>query len=163
MKRFSAKDFKEMPWKNGGGITTELFRIPDGDGGFLLRISRARVEKDGPFSFFPDVDRKLLILEGEGCRLIFPDKEEVLQKGRVLEFKGEDSIDCKLLKGPFVDFNIMIARKYGEAKATISSSDFQNAQYIYHPRTETLFQFENEEVRVDFPGEEHIIIKIQEK
>lgn len=161
VKRFSAKDFTEMPWKNGGGVTTELFRLPDAQGGFLLRISRAKVEKDGPFSFFHGIDRKLLILEGAGCRLIFPEKEEVLTPGRILEFPGEAAIDCKLLQSSLIDFNVMIARNYGTAKVLITK-DLAKAQFAYHARTETLYQFENA-VEVDFPEEEHIGIWINRK
>lgn len=162
MKRFSAKDFTEMPWKNGGGITTELFRIPDTAGGFLLRISRAKVEKDGPFSFFPGIDRKLLILKGAGCRLAFPDKEEVLVPGKILEFPGEAPIDCKLLDGSLIDFNVMINRIWGSAKVLITK-DLVGARFAYHSRTETLYQFDNDEVKVDFSEEEHIGIWIYRK
>jgi environmental stress-induced protein Ves len=45
--------FKEIPWKNGQGITCEL-RVCHGDlgEGFLWRLSRARVTRNGPFSDF---------------------------------------------------------------------------------------------------------------
>ena len=163
MKRFSAKDFREMPWKNGGGVTTELLCIPDAStSGFLLRISRAKVEKDGPFSFFPGIDRKLLILEGAGCRLSFLDKEEVLVPGSILEFPGEAPIDCKLIDGSLIDFNVMINRMWGTAQVLISK-DLANAQFAYHLRTETLYQFDQDEVKVDFPEEEHIGIWIKRK
>lgn len=162
MKRFSAEDFTEMPWKNGGGVTTELFRLPDAQGGFLIRISRAKVEKDGPFSFFPGIDRKLLILQGEGCRLLFPNKEEILLQGRVLEFTGETPIDCRLIGGSLIDFNVMSARNYATAKVLITKN-LTGAQFAYHTRSETLYQFENEEVKVDFPEDEHIGIWITKK
>jgi environmental stress-induced protein Ves len=47
-----------MPWKNGGGETTEIAVFPDGAGlsDFDWRVSMARVDGDGPFSSFPGIE-----------------------------------------------------------------------------------------------------------
>lgn len=163
VKRFNANDFIEMPWKNGGGITTELYRLPDPSdpSQFLIRISQARVEQDGPFSLFPGIDRKLLILKGNGCKLTFHDRVETLLPGRILEFPGEAVITCSLINGPLIDFNVMMARKFGRASLSISNEFRPGNQFIYHPRTETLYQFkENEEVILDHQNEDHLVIRI---
>ena len=49
---YTPTDFTRMPWKNGGGQTTELVRnSPDGD--YSWRLSLADIDLNGPFSSFP--------------------------------------------------------------------------------------------------------------
>ncbi len=64
-------DFHPMPWKNGAGRTTEIAVYPPGASldAFLWRVSIADVERDGPFSRFPGIDRTIVLLEGGGMRL----------------------------------------------------------------------------------------------
>ena len=98
-----------MPWKNGGGTTTELFRMPDLNGeDFLLRLSVADVHQDGPFSHFPGIDRVLLILNGDGC--ILNDKTFLSKETPPFYFAGEEEIFCRLRTNGFKDFNVMIKR-----------------------------------------------------
>ena len=80
--------------------------------GFDCRISMASVASDGPFSFFPGVDRQLLILEGGGLELTFQDgRQLVLERlGVPLSFAGEEPIASRLLDGPVLDFNVMTRR-----------------------------------------------------
>ena len=61
-----ARDRREMPWKNGGGVTSEVLVFP-ADAGFDTfgwRISIATIQVNGPFSQFPGVDRGLVLLAG---------------------------------------------------------------------------------------------------
>lgn len=105
-----------MPWKNGGGVTTELFRIPSGDS-FLFRLSMASVKSDGPFSHFPNIDRILMLLEGNGFHL--EGLNASLNDNQTpLYFQGETSVNCTLIDGPCRDFNVMTDRSY--AKSLIS-------------------------------------------
>ena len=71
MRILRAADYRVMPWKNGGGTTTEITVSPDGSGldDFDWRVSMARVASSGPFSGFAGVDRTLAVLEGEGIVL----------------------------------------------------------------------------------------------
>ncbi len=71
MRILRASSHRTMPWKNGGGSTTEIAVAPDGAGidAFDWRISMAVVAADGPFSEFPGVDRTLSILDGAGLVL----------------------------------------------------------------------------------------------
>ena len=73
-------DFRAMPWRNGGGSTCELYRLPHPQrpDDFALRLSIATVAQGGPFSSFPLVDRTLLLLEGDGMALQFEAGDEVL-------------------------------------------------------------------------------------
>jgi uncharacterized protein len=61
-------DYTRQPWKNGRGTTTELWRL-ERDGHLLVRLSRAAVVEDGPFSVFPGIERSLTVLSGPGFRL----------------------------------------------------------------------------------------------
>lgn len=108
-------DYRVMPWKNGGGTTTELIIEPAGatlDSGFLLRLSMAEVGVSGPFSRFDGYDRTLLLLDGQGMRLDF-DQRAPLRLDRLLEpaaFRGDWNTSGTLLDGPCRDFNIITQR-----------------------------------------------------
>jgi len=72
MKIWHKQDYKTMPWKNGGGSTTELAVFPEGAGldEFYWRLSMAQVSSDGAFSHFAQIDRTLAILTGQGLVLV---------------------------------------------------------------------------------------------
>ena len=58
---------REVPWKNGGGLTREVLASPAAAGleRFDWRISTAEVRVAGPFSAFPGIERTLCVLEGK--------------------------------------------------------------------------------------------------
>jgi uncharacterized protein len=68
MIHLTSADYTRQPWKNGRGTTTELWRL-ERDGHLLVRLSRAAVVEDGPFSVFPGIERSLTVLSGPGFRL----------------------------------------------------------------------------------------------
>lgn len=100
-------DFTQMPWKNGRGVTTEIFIYPPGatleKNNFLYRLSSAPVEQDGDFSLFSKKRRILTPIKGTGFKL----NSEVYEKFEVAQFSGDDRIHCSLLKGPILDFGII--------------------------------------------------------
>lgn len=103
-----------MPWKNGGGITHELWRTPRQSSEFDLRISIAEVAESGPFSLFPGVDRIITLLSGRGFRLVGGAIDQVVSTvGEPFAFAGDLSLTCALLSGPVRDFNVMIRRGSG--------------------------------------------------
>lgn len=104
-------DVPPEPWKNGGGLTRELWREP-ATGPFSLRISVADVDRAGPFSLFPGVDRVITLLHGAGFELRGPaGQHRVTEVGAPLAFAGEDAWDCALVAGPVRDFNVMVTRE----------------------------------------------------
>ena len=61
-------DVPPVPWRNGGGLTRELLAWPTAQD-WLLRVSVAEIESDGPFSAYPGVERWFVVLHGEGVQL----------------------------------------------------------------------------------------------
>ena len=107
-----ANEYRRERWKNGLGWTREILRYPSNAETWLWRVSIAEVDKDGPFSAFPDCDRELVLLTGEGMRLLFDDGETVLlnpphDRHR---FAGERALSAELLNGPTHDFNVIWRR-----------------------------------------------------
>lgn len=123
-KIINSTDFKEVPWKNGKGLSLELYSIPHESDSHLFnfRLSMAKVTESAPFSIYPGIDRFLMLLDGNGLRLKFEDQADAVLDSPFdcLEFEGEESILCELLKGECIDFNVMTNRSWGKS-AVISS------------------------------------------
>lgn len=101
------------PWKNGGGETREIAAFPPGAGfdGFDWRLSIATIAGDGAFSAFPGIDRRLILLAGNGVALRLDEgAEHVLQPGDLLAFAGEQAVRSRLLEGRVQDLNVMLRR-----------------------------------------------------
>jgi environmental stress-induced protein Ves len=114
MRKLTAEDYVVMPWKNGGGTTTQLaISPPDATlENFDWRISTAQVASDGPFSAFPGVDRSLAVLRGHGLILADGDGKRcrIGEGADPFVFRGEERIAATLKGGPVVDFNVMTRR-----------------------------------------------------
>lgn len=104
--------YQRTRWKNDGGWTTELARRDDDAGGFLWRVSIAEIERDGPFSAFPGIERDLLLLEGNGIELDIGEEpaRRLARRFERVHFNGEAEVQCRLLAGPTRDFNVMARR-----------------------------------------------------
>jgi len=99
-----------VPWKNGGGSTTEIAIGPQDAGfeDFDWRVSLATIEKDGAFSLFPGVDRTLALVEGHGMLLeIDGESAMVTETEPVVAFDGSSTVLAKLSRGGSTDFNAM--------------------------------------------------------
>lgn len=108
---FPQSEFTCMPWKNGGGRTWEIHRQPAHGDAWLWRMSVADIERDGPFSAFPDCDRELILLSGEGMQLGFgTHSSAVLPPYGQIRFAGEHTPDCHLIDGATRDFNAIWQR-----------------------------------------------------
>ena len=126
----AAADVPPTPWKNGGGRTRELLRLPpDAKDDWALRISLADIDADGPFSPFAGVQRWFAVLEGAGVRLSWHDAEGTPRRlvaqtaaAPPLRFDGADAPDCRLLDGPTRDLNLMT--REGAAAAMLVPATF---------------------------------------
>lgn len=102
--------FKQIPWKNGKGTTTELAISESGTlEKFDWRLSIASVSEDGEFSDFSGYWRNLVLIKGNGIRLEH-DKNTVAELKDILSissFDGASKTSAKLYNGTIFDFNIM--------------------------------------------------------
>jgi uncharacterized protein len=102
-------------WRNGGGRTRELLAWPSAQE-WLLRVSVAEIEADGPFSAFEGIDRCLAVLGGAGVVLSLPQgKVRLTPRDGALSFAGEAAPMCRLIDGPTRDLNLMARRGAGHA------------------------------------------------
>ena len=103
-----------MPWKNGGGTTTEIARSPESSSleDFDWRISMARVAASGSFSRFAGVDRSIALLEGDGIVLTIDGREAARLDPRStpFAFRGDADVFGLLVGGPIEDLNVMTRR-----------------------------------------------------
>lgn len=111
IERITPAQWQTQRWQNGGGITHQLCRQDD-QHGMLWRLSIAEVATDGPFSRFDNIDRIIMLLEGNGFYL-----QGVVDSPKVLDtpltpfaFAGEAPIHCALINGAVRDFNLMTRR-----------------------------------------------------
>jgi environmental stress-induced protein Ves len=112
MRILRAGERMAVPWKNGGGTTSEVAVYPEGAGfdDFGWRISIADIARGGPFSLFPGIDRTLILLkgqvtlsiEGRSAVTLTPDSEP-------LDFPGDVATSAELV-GTARDLNVMTRR-----------------------------------------------------
>lgn len=113
MNFFDLATTPSTPWKNGGGSTQELACWPPGAdmNSFEWRVSLASVDRPGPFSVFPDIDRQIMLLDGDGLHLRSAGWQHTLdQRWRPFAFSGDDPVDGTMLGGTSRDFNLMLRR-----------------------------------------------------
>ena len=114
MRIIRAARYRSMPWKNGGGTTTEIAVHPEGASmaDFDWRVSMAHVGTDGPFSTFPGIERTLSVLTGAGITLAFGDGERVRldRDSAPYPFAADRPVDGRLQDGPIDDLNVMTRR-----------------------------------------------------
>ena len=113
-----ANEYRRERWKNGAGWTRAILRHPHAAEDWDWRLSIAEVERDGPFSAFPGVDRELVLMAGEGMRLVFEDGEaaDLQPPHDRVRFAGERAVRAELVAGPTQDFNVMWKRDRIEAQ-----------------------------------------------
>lgn len=120
MYRWYRQDYRSMPWKNGGGVTTELARFPEDANTeqFIWRLSRAEIKSSGPFSHFAQIDRSLAVLSDSNLLLQLEEAKGVTeniylnQHSLPYRFNGETPVNAVLEKDeePVLDLNFMSRR-----------------------------------------------------
>lgn len=121
MLHLTPRHYRVMPWKNGGGSTTELLIRPEGATlaeRFFFRVSMADVASSGPFSTFAGFDRHLVIVSGKGMTLSVGGHALALEPLRPVCFSGDDAASGALVDGPVRDFNVIVER--ARATATLA-------------------------------------------
>ncbi len=117
-----AEERTPAPWKNGGGVTSEVAAHPEGAAldDFAWRVSVADVAHGGPFSAFEGVERIITVVEGPGMVLTVDGVSHVMDAAyEPFSFSGDAATGCELLDGPIVDFNVMVRRSRMKAHARL--------------------------------------------
>jgi environmental stress-induced protein Ves len=120
--RVSAADVQPQAWKNQGGTTRELLAWPHAHD-WAVRVSVARVERDGPFSAFPGVHRWMAVIRGAGLRLF--DWPQMIGD-EPLRFDGGLAPEAELIRGDTDVFNVMERR---------GNLEIESAHHVLLPRT----------------------------
>jgi environmental stress-induced protein Ves len=108
MIRLDAAAGPPRPWRNGGGLTRELFTDAPGEG-WRVRLSLADITRDGPFSAFPGTTRWFSVVEGAGVWLGDGGGAIALAPGDPpWRFDGALAPACRLRGGPTRDLNLML-------------------------------------------------------
>ena len=102
-----------MPWRNGGGTTTELVLGPERAGRFLYRVSIADVATNGPFSRFAGYERHIMLIEGAGMTLDCQahGRIELAARFEPRAFSGDWEVHGTLVAGAVRDFNLIVDRE----------------------------------------------------
>lgn len=134
-------------WRNGGGWTRELCAWP-APADWIVRVSVADVEADGPFSAFPGVDRWFAVLDGDGVELAHDGGAalRLTPQDPVHRFRGEAATTCRLLGGATRDFNVMVRRD--RARASVQALDAAPVAPVAPPDWSACFAAEPLRVRV---------------
>ena len=123
MIHLTPADYRTQPWKNGLGTTTELWRL-ERDGQLLVRLSRASVVEDGPFSLFPGIARNLTVLSGPGFRLTGPGLDLRCKPLVPVAFPGDVEVAASETLGQKSDdFNVMTAQALPRPEVTVARND----------------------------------------
>ena len=120
MKLLGSSDYRVMPWKNGGGTTTELFAAGSEPDGFDWRVSIATVASDGPFSRFEGYDRHIVCIDGNGFDLRGGPVGEIAVLPDLVprSFSGDWHIFGRLRSGACRDFNLIARRDLYQSSLT---------------------------------------------
>lgn len=95
--------YVRTPWKNGGGVTTDI--AFDGD---VWRFSRTPITAPGPFSDYTGFDRQQVLVAGSGLVLQTPSGDiDMRRPFRPARFAGETPIVSRLEAGPVEVINLM--------------------------------------------------------
>jgi len=114
-------DYTRSPWKNGGGVFTDIADAHAADApeknwdSLLWRFASTPIVTSGPFSYMPGIDRLQMVIAGRGLVLKAPGEEfDEREPFRTVRFSGELPIVTELEAGPVEVVNLMARRGVAE-------------------------------------------------
>ena len=118
-----SEDNTRSPWKNGGGIFTDIAdahradaQVKDWDS-LLWRFAATPIVAPGPFSHMPGIDRLQMVVGGRGLVLKAPMQEfDEREPFTTVRFTGEHAIVTELEAGPVEVVNLMARRGAAEIR-----------------------------------------------
>ena len=116
-----SEDYARSPWKNGGGIFTDIAdahradaAVKDWDS-LLWRFASTPIVAPGPFSHMSGIDRLQMVIGGRGLVLKAPGQEfDEREPFTTVRFTGEMEIVTELEAGPVEVVNLMARRGAAE-------------------------------------------------
>ncbi|WP_028134634.1 HutD/Ves family protein [Bradyrhizobium japonicum] len=115
------EDYTRSPWKNGGGIFTDIagaWRVDAAAkdwSSLLWRLASTPIVAPGPFSHMPGIDRLQMVVNGRGLVLKSPTQEfDEREPFTTVRFTGEMEIVTALEEGPVEVVNLMARRGAAE-------------------------------------------------
>jgi len=116
-----SEDYTRSPWKNGGGIFTDIAGAHRTDASakdwdsLLWRFASTPIVAPGPFSFMPGIDRLQMVVSGRGLVLKSPTQAfDEREPFTTVRFTGEMEIVTELEAGPVEVVNLMARRGAAE-------------------------------------------------
>lgn len=116
-----SEDYTRSPWKNGGGIFTDIADAHRADAAvkdwasLLWRFASTPIVAPGPFSHMPGIDRLQMVVGGRGLVLKAPGQEfDEREPLTTVRFTGEMEIVTELEAGPVEVVNLMARRGAAE-------------------------------------------------
>ena len=115
------EDYTRSPWKNGGGIFTDIAGAWRAEAAakdwnsLLWRFASTPIVAPGPFSHMPGIDRLQMVVNGRGLVLKSPTQEfDEREPFTTVRFTGEMEIVTALEDGPVEVVNLMARRGAAE-------------------------------------------------
>jgi len=99
-----------QPWRNGRGVTRNLFDDADAAGHWTWRISIAEITGTQPYSAYPGVRREQVALGPGDVALTIDGREELLHPEGIVVFDGEAEVVATPSEEGFLDLNVMTRR-----------------------------------------------------
>ena len=140
------KDTSHGSW--GGGPTAQLWIDPPGSKlprdakkpgeRFAFRVSRAGIDKNGPFSDFSGYDRTIFTTWGDGVELTHVHRGQVrLAPFQPHRFRGDWNTEARIQGGAVPDFNVFSDRALGRHSVRVhrlgaDPEAFHTAMGDYH-------------------------------
>ncbi|RXH16845.1 HutD/Ves family protein [Bradyrhizobium guangzhouense] len=116
-----SEDYTRAPWKNGGGIFTDIAdahrpgTVVKNWDSLLWRFASTPIVAPGPFSHMPGIDRLQMVIGGRGLVLKAGGQEfDEREPFTTVRFTGEMEIVTELEAGPVEVVNLMARRGAAE-------------------------------------------------
>jgi len=98
------------PWRNGRGITRNLFDDATDAGTWTWRVSIAEITGTQPYSPYPGVRRGQVALGPGAVDLRIDGREVLLDPEGIVVFDGEAAVSASPREAGFLDLNVMTHR-----------------------------------------------------
>ena len=98
------------PWKNGRGVTRNLFDDATDAGTWTWRVSIAEITGTQPYSSYPGVRRGQVALGPGAVDLHIDGRDLVLEPEGIVVFDGEAEVTASPREAGFLDLNVMTRR-----------------------------------------------------